>query len=226
MMAAQAESRIPMPVKVLYTAFLCVLVPVYWRDYGPTNFLYFCDVALFLTLAGVWTEKSIWVSMPAVGILMPQLLWMVDFLGASVGLPVTNMTAYMFESSNPLFTRGLSFFHFWLPILLVYLVWRLGYDERAFRYWTGLALVLLLICYFWMPMPPAPADQPNTPVNINYVYGLNEQAPQDWMPPLAWLGLLMIALPTLMYAPTHWVLKRVFSQPAAEPARFQLVSES
>ena len=41
-----------MSLKVAYTAFMAVLVPVYWHHYGPTNFLYFCDVALFLTLAG------------------------------------------------------------------------------------------------------------------------------------------------------------------------------
>jgi hypothetical protein len=46
-------------VKVLYTAFVCVLVPVYWRDYGPTNFLYFCDVAVFFALAAMWTERPL-----------------------------------------------------------------------------------------------------------------------------------------------------------------------
>ena len=48
--------RIPLPAKVLFTAFMAVLVPTYWVNYGPTNFLYFCDVALFLTLVGIWTE--------------------------------------------------------------------------------------------------------------------------------------------------------------------------
>ena len=40
-------SRVPLGLKLAYTAFMAVLVPVYWRYYGPTNFLYFCDVALF-----------------------------------------------------------------------------------------------------------------------------------------------------------------------------------
>ena len=54
---SQRGGRIPIALKLAYTAFLAVLVPVYWRNYGPTNFLYFCDVALFLTLVGIWTEN-------------------------------------------------------------------------------------------------------------------------------------------------------------------------
>ena len=56
--------RIPLPVKIAYTAFMAVLVPFYWASYGPTNFLYFCDVALFFALAAVWTERPLLASMP------------------------------------------------------------------------------------------------------------------------------------------------------------------
>ena len=35
---------------------MAVLVPVYLRNYGPTNFLYFCDVALIITLVGIWID--------------------------------------------------------------------------------------------------------------------------------------------------------------------------
>lgn len=108
----RGQGRIPLWVKLLFTAFVCVLVPYYWHCYGPTNFLYYCDVAFFMALVAVWTEKSIWASMPAVGILLTQAFWMVDFLGGIVGLQVTGMTAYMFSDTIPLFTRGLSFFHF------------------------------------------------------------------------------------------------------------------
>lgn len=60
--------RIPLWLKVAYTAFMAVLIPVYWANYGPTNFLYFCDIALLLTLVGMWKESPLLVSMPAVGI--------------------------------------------------------------------------------------------------------------------------------------------------------------
>lgn len=206
----RGHGRIPFWVKLLFTAFVCVLVPYYWHDYGPTNFLYYCDVALFMALVAVWTEKAIWASMPAVGILLPQALWMVDFLGGFVGLHVVGMTAYMFNETIPLFTRALSLFHFWLPLFLLWLLSRLGYDRRALVAWTVLAWVLMLICYFLMPGPPAPLDDPNLPVNINYVYGLNEEKPQQWMPPLAYLGLLLVGLPVGVFLPTHLVLRLSF----------------
>ncbi len=207
-----SAKRLPLWIKLAYSTFVAVLVPYYWQAYGPTNFLYFCDVALLMTLVGVWRESALFVSMPAVGILLPQALWQIDFLGMAVGLPITGMTGYMFNPKLTLFTRGLSFFHFWLPILLLWLIWQLGYDRRAFKAWTVLAWGLVLICFFVMPAPPAPADTPNLPVNINYVHGFSDAKPQEWMPPLAYLGLMLFMLPTCIYLPTHLLLDRVFRQ--------------
>ncbi|MFM9965884.1 MAG: hypothetical protein ACKV2Q_32280 [Planctomycetaceae bacterium] len=203
-------NRIPLWVKLAYSAFVAVLVPYYWASYGPTNFLYFCDVALLMTLVAIWRESPLLASMPTVGILLPQLLWQVDFLGLLVGLPVTGMTGYMFNPNLTLFTRGLSFFHFWLPILLLWMLRRLGYDRRAFVAWTLLAWGLVLICFFAMPAQPAPVENPNLPVNINYVRGFSDLKPQESMPPLAYLGLMMLVLPTCLYFPTHLLLSRLF----------------
>ena len=212
----QQVPRIPLWVKLIYTLFVGILVPFYLRAYGPTNFLYYCDVALLMTLVAVWREDSLWASMPAVGILLPQSFWIADFLGRIIGLPFCGMTAYMFDSKYPLFTRGLSLFHFWLPLFLVWILWRVGYDRRAFRAWTVLAWGLMLVCYFLMPAPPAPPNNPNLPVNIDYVYGLSDTEPQHWMPPLAYLGLLLVGLPLGVFLPTHLVLRGVF-RPSAAP---------
>ena len=204
--------RIPMPVKVAYTAFVAVLVPTYLWFYGPTNFLYFCDQSLLLTLAGIWLESPLLVAMCAVGLIAPQLLWVLDFLGSAIGRPITGMTAYMFDRSTSLFLRALSGFHGWLPFLLLYLVGRLGYDRRALPTWTALAVVTLLVCFFLMP-PPNP-DPGLTPVNINYVWGMSDRAAQTWMPAWAWLAGLVVGLPTLLLLPTHLVLRR-WAPPAA-----------
>ena len=59
------------------------------------------------------------------------------------------MTTYMFDPAIPLFVRGLSPFHGWLPFLLLWLVARLGYDRRAFGAQTVLGIAVLLVCYFW-----------------------------------------------------------------------------
>ncbi len=208
-----AVNRLPLALKLAYSAFMAVLVPVYWHYYGPTNFLYFCDVALFITLVGVWLESPLLISMCAVGILAPQALWVIDFLAHMAGVSITGMTDYMFQADHSLFLRALSLFHGWLPFFLALLVWKLGYDRRALPAWTGLTWMLLPICFFFMP-PPTP-DPGLTPVNINYVWGLSDTAPQSWVPPTLWLAGLMVAMPAALFAPTHVILRR--TMPNAAP---------
>lgn len=200
--------RIPLSLKLVFTAFMLVLVPFYWVTYGPTNFLYFCDVAMFFTLVAVWTDSRLLASMPAVGLIVPQLVWCIDFVAGCFGVTLLGMTAYMFDPGIPLFARGLSSFHAWLPFLLVFLVSRLGYDRRAFWYWTVLSWALLGFCWLFMPAPPPDPAQPNVPVNINYVYGFSDAAAQTLMPQWAWLALLFLGLPMLVFWPTHKLLNR------------------
>jgi hypothetical protein len=217
MEAAMAQvERIPRAFKLAYTAFLAVLVPYYWATYTPWNFLYFCDVALLMTLAAIWLESPLILSMAAVGILVPQGLWIADFLARAVaGVHITGMTGYMFDGKIPLFVRGLSTFHGWLPIALVWLVRRLGYDSRALRLQAFVGVAVLLVSYFVAPAPPVSPEFPNHAVNINYVYGLNDLEPQTLLPPPAWLALLTMIVLSL-YVPAHLVLRRVALRPAAK----------
>jgi hypothetical protein len=206
MSAMESSGHLPLWLKLAYSAFMAVLIPVYWYFYGPTNFLYFCDTALILTLFGIWIESPLLVSMCAVGILAPQAVWVIDFLANIVGLPFTGISDYMFNASTSLFLRGLSLFHGWLPFLLVFLVWKLGYDRRALAAWTILAWVLLVICFFLMPPPRI--DPGLTPVNINYVWGMNDNVAQTWVAPWVWFAGLIVGLPALLFAPVHFVLAR------------------
>ena len=204
--------RIPLWVKVAYTAYVCVLVPAYLHTYGPTNFVWFCDVALFITVPALWAESRLLASMPAVGIVLPQVVWQVSFLAACFGFPLTDMTDYMFDPGIPLFTRVLSFFHFWLPFLLLWLVWRLGYDRRAFWAQTLLGWTLVIVSWLWLPAPPSPPDAPNLPVNVNFVYGLSDQEPQSWAHPTAYVALLLLTLAVGLYLPAHLLLRRLFGR--------------
>jgi hypothetical protein len=208
----QTASRIPLWLKLAYTAYVAVLVPVYWHYYGPTNFLYFCDVALILTLIAIWPENAFLISACAVGIVVPQAIWVIDFVATAAGFPLLGMTSYMFISSHSLFLRLLSLFHGWLPFLLVYLVCRVGYDRRAFWSWTVLTWVLLLICFFLMP-PPNP-NAGLIPVNINYVWGPSDDAAQTWVPPYVWLAGLMLGMPLLAYLPAHLLFMRFMPKAA------------
>lgn len=204
------SKRIPLWLKVAYTAFMVVLIPVYWANYGPTNFLYFCDIALLLTLVGIWKESPLLISMPAVGILMPQALWCADFAVTAFGGKLAGMTGYMFDEHKSLFLRGLSFFHGWLPFLLVYLVARLGYDRRALKWWTMLAFALCLVAFFWLPPAGAELGNPNLPRNVDYVFGFDDAAPQTWMSAETYLVAWMTVLLGVVYVPTHFVLKKLF----------------
>jgi len=120
----------------------------------------------------------------------------------------------MLDSSIPLFLRALSLFHGWLPFFLLWSLSRLGYDRRALGAQSVVAIVVLLISYFFAPAPPPSADHPNWAVNINYVFGLDDKHPQTIMARPLWL-LFIMAMAVGIYLPTHFVLRRLFKAPAA-----------
>ena len=211
--AAVQTRKIPLAAKVAGTAFLAVLVPVYLSTYGPTNFLWFCDAALILTVAGMWLESPLLISMCAVGILLPQCLWLADFGSHLLGFHFLNLTGYMFDPHLSLFTRGLSLFHGWLPLLLVWLVFRLGYDKRALSAWTVSAAALGCVCYFFTPPAGAHLANANTPININYLYGFNDLQPQHWINQNLYVILWLGALWLVAFLPTHLALRRIFAAP-------------
>ena len=208
------SGKIPLILKVSFSIFMAVLVPFYWQAYGPTNFLYFCDIALFLTLIGMWKEDATLISAAAVGILLPQFLWVIDFAAMFFDIKLIGLTEYMFRDSISLFARGLSLFHGWLPFLLVYLVYKLGYCQKAFWSWTVIAWSAMLISFFFMPAPGDPLAQANTPVNINYVYGFSETVKQNWLPDGLYLLGLMSILPIAVFWPTAHILNKFYPQKA------------
>jgi hypothetical protein len=207
------KHKIPTAAKVAVTVFFAVLVPIYLHTYGPTNFLWFCDAALILTVSGMWLENSLLISMCSVSILLPQCLWLADFGGNLLGFHFLNLTGYMFDSHLPLFTRALSLFHGWLPFLLVWLLFRLGYDKRALSAWTVLAAGLIFICYFFTAPAGAHPANPNIPININYVYGFNDQQPQHWVNQNLYVILWLGALWLVAFLPTHLALRKIFTTP-------------
>lgn len=212
-LAESPAARIPLWLKVVYTAFVAVFVPYYWIEYTPANFLWFCDLALFLTLIALWTERPLLASMPAVGILLPQVLWIGDFLVGLVaeGSPV-GLSGYMFRTDIPLHVRAFSLFHVWLPLLLVWLVCRLGYDRRAFRTQTLVAWGTLVLTWLTVASPDGPAG------NVNKIFGLGD-TPQTMMPHAAWLLVLMAVYPLAIYLPTHLALQRLCRPPEPRTAR-------
>jgi hypothetical protein len=188
---------ISLPVKLLYTVFVCVLIPTYWRHYGPANFLWFSDLALLLGLLALWLENRLLASMQAISVSLLELVWIVDFLVRSTtGIRFIGIAEYMFESDKPLFLRGLSLFHLALPFFLVWLVYRLGYDRRAWIAQTVFFWAVSLVCFFF--------TEPSE--NINWVFGPGSQ-PQQKIAPGLYLALLLAFVPVCVYLPTHFLLQ-------------------
>src|SRR5207237_3235394 len=97
------DREIPLSVCGPYTLFVCILVPVYWRYYGPANFLWFSDLALLITLAALWLESPLLTSMQAVSVGLLELVWIADFVTRLVFVVrLVGMTDYMFKAEIPL----------------------------------------------------------------------------------------------------------------------------
>ena len=202
---------IPLWLRLASVAFLCVLVPVYWRHYGPSNFLWFSDIALFMATAAMWLGGArigrsrpgpLLASMAALCALVADTAWSLDFLvHLLTGYEVTGMTSYMFDAKVPLHLRLISLFHLPLPPLLVWLVWRLGYDRRALVAQTLLAWGIYLVTYAIGPEK-----------NINWTFGPGYTV-QKVVHPLVYLGVVMIIYPLAAHVPAHLVLRNVFRPP-------------
>ena len=187
-------------VKIPYTLFVCVMVVVYLLDYGPSNLLWFSDIGLLMAVPALWLESARLSSMIAVGTLFLESLWTVDFLVRLVsGVNLVGLSYYMFEPDKSLFLRGLSLFHVIMPVLAVWLIYRLGYDRRALIAQTILCWIVLLFCYFFTD----PAK------NINLVFGFGEKFPLQGR---VYFLALMAFDPLVIYLPTHLALKKIFGR--------------
>ena len=97
---------IPLGLKIVYALFVCALVPVYWRQYGPANFLWFSDIALLALVPALWLENALLISMTAISVVFFEALWNVDFfVRLLTGKSLIGLSAYMFDPKIPLFIR-------------------------------------------------------------------------------------------------------------------------
>ena len=194
--AVRPRRRIPLWLKIGWTAWVLAWTPVYWRHYGPANFLWFCDLGNFALGAALWLESPLLFSWQAVSLLVVQTHWTIDVAGRlALGFHPLGGSEYMFDTAIPLGVRLLSLFHAATPPLLVWALCRLGYDRRAWRAQT-------LTCWAVLPMSylAGPA------LDVNWVWGMFDK-PQTWLSPGMYLAFCLAAYPLLLYLPTHLVLQ-------------------
>lgn len=187
-------------IKIPYTLFVVVLVPVYWIRYGPANFLWFSDLGLFGTLAALWFESRFLVSMMTTGVLLFDIVWnFIFFRKLIAGGGAAGLVGYMFDPRISVFIRALSLFHIGLPVVQLWSLGKLGYDASAWKYQVVVGWIVLSLTY-------AVTDPEQ---NINWVFGVTE-VPQKWLPAHLYLAALMVIYPTLVCFPTHKVLETLF----------------
>jgi hypothetical protein len=188
--------RLPPWIKLLWTLFILVWAPLYWKNYGAQNFLYFCDLGNILLVAALWLESSLIFSWQACGLLVFQTLYTVDLIGALLfHHHWIGGTEFMFDAGTPLFLRLFSLYHVIVPPLLLWGVWKLGYDKRGWKYQTLLTWILVPINYFWRPQ-----------YNVNWARGLNHE--QHLLPGYLYLLIYFIVVPAVVYWPTQLILQR------------------
>jgi hypothetical protein len=188
--------RIPKWLKLGWTIWVMLWVPIYWRQYGAQTFLHFCDLGNFFILAGLWLESALLFSWQATGLLIFQTLFTIDLIGAALmGTHLIGGTEYMFDAHVPLFVRLLSLFHVLMPPLLLWAIWRLGYDSRGWKFQTLTTWIVVPINYVWRPQ-----------YDVNWARGMFFRE-QHLVP--GWLYLLtyVVVVPLVIYYPTHIALQ-------------------
>lgn len=195
-------NRIPLWLKITWTAFILIWTPVYYQYYGPWNFLWLCDLANFLIALALWIESPLLLSSQGVSILLIQSLWFIDVLGRAVlGIHLIGGTEYMFNQGHPLGIRLFSLFHIITPLLTLWAIWLVGYDRRGWLAQTGISWIILPVCFLFT----------DPYKNINWVWGLSSK-PQTLVSPYIYFIALMLGYPSVIYLPTHLLLNRIFSR--------------
>ena len=189
---------IPLWFKLAYTAFVLYVMAVWWKHYGWKNFLWFSDIAFIGAVPAMWLESAALSSVLTVAVLVPELLWNVDYaLRLLLRRRITGLTDYMFEPERPLLLRGLSLVHVPLPLVLLWLIAAYGYDASVGL--TG-ALVLAAIVLPWSRIVSTSEK------NINWTYGLGGWRVR-W-PGWLYVPVLFAGFVLFVFLPTDWILRR------------------
>jgi len=184
--------RIPLWLKIFWTVWVLIWAPVYWRQYGLQNFLFFCDLGNLLIALGLWLESSLIFSWQAVSLLLFQTLFIIDLVFALFsGRHLIGGTEYMFDPHIAIGIRLLSLFHVMTPPLLLWMIWKLGYDRRGWIYQTLTLWIVLPINYFWRPQ-----------FDVNWARGPFFRE-QHVAPGIVYLLTYMIVVPAVVFWPTH-----------------------
>jgi len=186
-------------LRIAALVWLLIWIPIYWRTWGASNFLQLCDIAVILSCVGLLANSRLLLSSQAVVSPLVDLAWIVD--AASQLLfrhRLTGGTDYLFASQYPLAIRLLSLFHVVLPILLIWVLYRVGYDPRGFVLQSVVTAVAFAASRFTTPSK-----------NTNFAF-TDPFFGRQWGPPAVHIAVSVLFMILVVYLPTHIVLRKFF----------------
>jgi hypothetical protein len=205
---SQPHRAIPNGLRWIALLWLLFWVPVYWRTWGPANFLHFCDIAVILTCIGLWTNDALLLSSQAVSSVVIDIVWTLDVSARLLfGRHVIGATEYLFDPAFPLWTRLISLFHIVMPLVLLWSLSRVGYDRRGWKLQSAIALPVLIASRLVTP---------NQNLNFAVADPIFHRA---FGPAPIHIGIMFLILVFVIYFPTHFVFMRLFRRPGADARR-------
>ncbi len=191
------NGKINRVVKIFFTIWMLAWAPSFGIYYGPSHFLWLCNITNFLVLVALWREDSLIFSSQIVLTLLIDSLWVID-LACALALNVHpfGATTYMFDPALHLAIRLMSLYHLFLVPLIIYGLWCVGYDNRGWKLQTVITAVAYPLTYLFGD----PAG------NINwlwYPFGIK----QTVVSLEVFVVILMAAFPLMLYLPTHGLIR-------------------
>jgi hypothetical protein len=194
------EVNTPVWLCTLVILWLLVYLPAYAQAYGASHFLQLCNVGLLVTCIALLTRSALLLSMQWLATPIIAVLWLVDVAAFGVlGQPWHGGTMYLWDASIPWLARALSVYHVFVPLLLLQVVRKTGYDRRALVAQLALTLIVMAISVL--------AATPQN--NLNYLYhgpGQILLGGPPWKRALTHLFLAGV----LLYLPMHLLSSLLF----------------
>jgi hypothetical protein len=163
---------------------------------------------VFLSALGIWTRSRVLISSQAVATLLVGAAWTVDLVGRlASGRHLVGGTEYMWDPQWPLFTRLLSLYHAFLPLVLVHAARRVGYDARGYWLQSAIAVAGLSLGRLFGPA-----------LNINHAF-VDPIFKRAWGGALTHVAAVAGALVLVAYPISHFALRALARAPRAAGAR-------
>ena len=197
----RAKKKIPLTFKWIFSIFMLILIPAYWIGYGPANFLWGSDIILALAFLATVFESRFLASMAASGGFLFSVFWIIDFLFTLImilsGSALTGATIYVFNTETHIWLRILTLYHAALPPLLLWLIYRLGYSQKAWLLQVLLSWIAVLTAWF--------VTDPSRNINLAHLYETVEWLDVGAIPYLIGECFLI----SLIIASSHLLIKTV-----------------